>query len=443
MLRYARPLFSPGASVVVAVSGGGDSVALLFLLFELRERLRIAEMVVAHLNHALRGEDSEGDELLVMEYAGQLGLRCYTRRLSGYRMGKPGLEAAVRKERYRFFDEVREASGCGLIATGHTMDDQAETVLMRIIRGSGLNGLRGIAPLREDGIVRPLLPIRKQELIDWLTTKKIAFRSDVSNADTRFFRNRVRHILLPQLEACRGGAIEHCAAVAAAARQQWETERRRVTLWLKRHVSEASDGSFRIEKRGLAETGCASEGVRRILAQRGITPSRRHISGILGTARRTGRTFLLPEGWRYYCCRESLFFEKSFLRFDYPVAIPGFFDCTELRRRFIITIPAIRPNDLDQGKWTVYVDGAKVGERCRYRTVLPDDTFIPFGGGREVSVMKFLARQGISLPQRRRTGLLVDSDNKPIWIPGIRIDERFRITAETKKAIKIQSRSFL
>ncbi|MBN1578148.1 MAG: tRNA lysidine(34) synthetase TilS [Chitinispirillaceae bacterium] len=443
VLRFARPLFSPGASVVAAVSGGSDSIALLFLLSELRQQLTIAEIVVAHLNHGLRGEASDGDELLVREYAGQLGLRFYTRRLTGHRIDEPGLEAAVREERYCFFDEVRAASGCRLIATGHTMDDQAETVLMRIIRGSGLNGLRGIAPLREDGIVRPLLSIRKKELLDWLSEEKIAFRSDASNNDTRFFRNRVRNDILPLIEAVRPGAVERLADLSMQARKQWRTLQQQVKQWRQRYLFACSADSFRLDKRGLAEVGPAAEALRQAFIDSGVTPYCRHIEAVFDNAVSTGRTFLLPGGWRYLIGREVLFFERLQHRFSYTLPVPGECRCTEERRALSITVATSLPPVLDYGKWMVVIDGADLGDRCVYRSIGPDDRFIPFGTTREVPMLPFLSKQGIAKPERERTGCLVTADNKPIWIPGIRIDERFRVTAGTKKLIKLQSESIL
>ncbi len=441
--EFSRTLFSPGSSAVIGVSGGSDSIALLFLLVELKERLGITHLVVAHLNHGLRGEASDGDGQLVKEYSARLGLQFYTKRLSGLRLEDPGLEAAAREERYRFFDEVRAASGCRLIATGHTMDDQAETVLMRIMRGSGLNGLRGIAPLREDGIVRPLLSSRKLELLYWLAAKKIAFRTDGSNSDIHFLRNRVRQAILPQLETTQPGVVEHLAALATEAGEQWHAQQQRVSQWLRRHLFSSSDNSFRIDRGALDERDLASEGLRQLFVKRGITPYRRHILPIFENSACSGRTFLLPDGWRYRIGRESIYFEKSTVSFNYGICVPGTSDCREEQRHCIISIESSVPHNLNEGKWTVYIDGAMLGDCCTYRTITPDDTLMPFGTDREVNIFRFLAKQGLPLPERERIGCLFNGDNKPVWIPGIRLDERFRVTGATKKVIKVQFRSFL
>ena len=444
VVQFSRQFIFPGSSVVVGVSGGSDSVALLFLLSELKEQLSVPELLVAHLNHGLRGEDSDGDELLVREYAAQLGLRFFSKRLSGYRIGEAGLEAAVRKERYRYFDEVRKASGCRLIATGHTLDDQAETVLMRIMRGSGLAGLRGIAPSREDSVVRPLLSVRRLELVEWLQERDIPYRTDRSNDDLRFLRNRIRHQLLPQLESWQPGVSGRLAALAEEARMEWGVQQQRVAQWLKKYLVSLSDGSVSVERAGLEERALAAEGLRMSFIQWGITPSRYHITSVFENgSREGGGIFLLPGGWRYRYCRNSLIFEKGVPVFNYPIAVPGFCENPMEGRRLSITLETSPPEYLDCGKWTVYIDGKELDDCCTYRTVAPNDTFIPFGTKREVKVLQFLAKQGVPRPQRDRTGCVITGGNKIVWVPGIRMDERFRITSATKKVIKLQYESIL
>ncbi len=442
VIRFSRQIIRPGASVVVGVSGGSDSTALLFLLAGIRDKLGISDLVVAHLNHSLRGEDSDKDELLVREHADKLGLRFYTKRLSGYNIGDSGLEAAVRRERYLFFEEVRKASGCSIVATGHTMDDQAETVLMRLMRGCGLAGLRGIVPVREDGIVRPLLGVRRQELIEWLRERNVSYRNDCSNNDLHFMRNRIRHILIPQLESMQPGVVEKLVALAEEAAIQWESGRKRTAGWIEENFLPLRPESFSIKRQGFEERSLAAEGLREIFAKYGISLSRRHIDSVIEKANcsRAG-TLLLPGGWNYRYCRESLIFEKNIPVIDYKIPIPGCCTIREEGRRITATVESCLPEKLDCGKSTVYIDGGKLDDFCFYRTVKPEDDFIPFGTKREVNILKFLAKQGIPKLKRVRTACLVDGDNKVIWIPEIRMDERFRITNAAKRIIKLQSES--
>ena len=195
-----------GDRVAVAVSGGADSVALLRVLLELREELGIV-IAVAHFNHGLRGEASEADEAFVAELARQLGLEFFSGRgdVRNHALtSKLSSEAAARDLRYRWFTSLAESHKLDEVATGHTLDDQAETVLLKFLRGAGTRGLAGIYPkiaIRPGArIIRPLLGVTRDEVETYLTALGQTWREDDSNLDHRFARNRVRHELLPLLE---------------------------------------------------------------------------------------------------------------------------------------------------------------------------------------------------------------------------------------------------
>lgn len=202
VLAFVREhtLFTPDDRVLVAVSGGADSVALLHILANLAEyRLR---PIVAHLNHCLRGVESDGDQRFVEGLAERHGIvcevgSCDVRELS--RRERLSLEDAGRKARYAFFESVAERYGVRTVALAHHADDQAETVLMRLIRGAGAAGLAAMAPIRGERFVRPLLKLTRREIESYLTFHGISWRTDHSNLDTAFLRNRIRHELLPIL----------------------------------------------------------------------------------------------------------------------------------------------------------------------------------------------------------------------------------------------------
>jgi tRNA(Ile)-lysidine synthase len=205
-----RGLGDTSAGVVVAVSGGADSVALLRALDAARDPP--VPLVLAHLNHRLRGGESDADEEFVADLHARLTAAgrpslflCRTRLdIAGQaRSERANLEALARRERYRWLAEVARAHGISWIATGHTANDQAETVLHRLLRGTGLRGLRGIASQRklEPGltVVRPLLTATRTQILAYLRELDQPFRDDSTNRDLRFTRNRIRHRLLPQL----------------------------------------------------------------------------------------------------------------------------------------------------------------------------------------------------------------------------------------------------
>ncbi len=191
-----------GERVGVAVSGGADSVALLRLLLELREELGIVLSVV-HFNHKLRGKDSERDEAFVAALAEKHGLTLHVGRGDVGKKAKhekANLEDAGRRARYAFFRRLTGGGLVDVVATAHTADDQAETVLAHILRGTGLAGLAGIHPMTSDGIVRPLLDVRRGELRKYLKSKRQSWREDATNRDTSRQRARMRKKLLPLLE---------------------------------------------------------------------------------------------------------------------------------------------------------------------------------------------------------------------------------------------------
>jgi tRNA(Ile)-lysidine synthase len=225
-----QELIKAGDRVGVAVSGGTDSVALLLLLLELRTEIGIVLSVV-HVNHKLRGDESEEDERFVATLAQQNGLDLHSRTME---LSRPdsGIEAAARKLRYESFRQLVREKRVSKIATAHTVDDQAETVLLRMLRGSGIRGLSGIYPrlvLDDEGgeIVRPLLSIRRDDLQVFLREREQPWREDSSNRDVAFLRNRVRHRLLPLLKDEFGTAVvENLADLAEIARAEedhWET----------------------------------------------------------------------------------------------------------------------------------------------------------------------------------------------------------------------------
>ena len=218
-------MFEPGQSVGVAVSGGADSVCLLHALVELAPQWDL-RLCVLHLNHGLRGEESDADEQFVSNLAAKLGLRAIVRSVN-VAAADDNLEQAARQVRLEFFREQR-AAGMARIATGHTASDQAETVLFRFLRGSGGAGLAAIRPITTEGLVRPLLQVERAEVEQFLRERGIGWREDSSNSSLRFARNRIRHTLLPQLASAWnpaiGDALRRTADWALAEESYWDGE---------------------------------------------------------------------------------------------------------------------------------------------------------------------------------------------------------------------------
>ena len=204
-------MISQADRIVCAVSGGADSMALLFAMYLLREKLGIT-LSAAHFNHNLRGSESDDDEQFVRSFCHRYDIELFVG--SGtVTAGAKGLEAAARDARYDFFKTLP-----GKIATAHTANDNAETVLMHLVRGTGLKGLGAITPIR-DNVIRPMLPVTRQEVLTFLQEYHISYREDSSNGTDQFLRNRLRHRVMPLLETENPRLAENLSAMALRLRQ--------------------------------------------------------------------------------------------------------------------------------------------------------------------------------------------------------------------------------
>ena len=216
----------PGQRWSVAVSGGPDSIALLEALAELAGPLGI-RLGVVHFNHRLRGEESDADESFVRKRAETLGLPFERDAAVPGETGGENLEAAARRARYAFFERLLQQGMFDRIATGHTQSDQAETVLFRVLRGTGIAGLSAIRPVRRPGIVRPLMNVSRRQIVEWLEQRGSCWREDSSNKDRRFSRNRLRQDLLPRLRSEWNPRVDQAlarlGAQAAAEESYWDS----------------------------------------------------------------------------------------------------------------------------------------------------------------------------------------------------------------------------
>ena len=258
-----RDKVCPGETVICAVSGGADSMALLWGLYLLQDRLGIT-LQAAHYNHGLRGAESDADAAFVAQFCKDYGIKLF---VDGKKVvaGAKGLEAAAREARYSFFSTL-----CGKIATAHTADDNAETLLMHLIRGTGLKGLGGIAPVRGN-VIRPMLHITRQEVLAFLEEYSISHVEDSSNAGDDFLRNRIRHRMMPLLMQENPKFSQDITAMSFALRQDEE--------YLDKMTPETSDVSV---LRNL-DPAIQSRAVAAFLVKAGVPePSRSHIQSMIG-----------------------------------------------------------------------------------------------------------------------------------------------------------------
>ncbi len=302
VLEYVRRhgLLKPGDRVGVAVSGGADSVGLLRLLLELRGELGVV-LSVAHFHHGIRGAEADADARLVAELAKTHGLELHSARGDApahARERHASLETAARNLRYQFFRELLERGAMDKMATGHTLDDQAETVLMKALRGAGTRGLAGIHPVLAAGIVRPLLAIRRRGLETYLRALGQEWREDSSNQDRRHLRNRIRHELLPLLERDFNPEVARVLAetaeVARTEEEYWQREMERLLP----EVYAADGVSLKLEPLLAQPPAVQRRIVRAALERAGAHFDFRHGEEILRLAQKSKGAVELAGGWR-------------------------------------------------------------------------------------------------------------------------------------------------
>ncbi|MCM8814311.1 MAG: tRNA lysidine(34) synthetase TilS [Candidatus Omnitrophica bacterium] len=450
-------LIPPASALVVAVSGGVDSVALLHLLAGLR-RQRQWKLCIAHLNHGLRGKESGRDEALVRKLAAGLHCECVIERVhtrNYARREKVSVEEAARILRYEFLTRTAVARRIELIATAHTFDDQAETVLMRIIRGTGLSGLSAMRLRRKHGaveIVRPLLLFTKQELIGWARARGISWREDSSNTQRIFFRNRIRWEVLPLLETMNPRVRQALVRLAEQAREWSAVQQRLIKSVIASKGLRRADGSLQISLSVLRRMPAAlrTEVVRILLARAGARMRRisavhiRQIDALIAGASGSRAVIDLPEGAQV--CRQA-----SAVVFTRPGKRAEKLPLPELRLPFGSSVrstawgyvfscrQAPKPASFKKIEGVEYADADSLVFPLCVRARRPGDIFHPLGARGKKKLKDFFISEKIPQPQRSLIPLIVSGGE--IVIAGrLRLSERCKVTESTVRVVRIAMR---
>jgi len=478
----ANRLFERTDRILLAVSGGADSTALMYAMCALKaEGVLNAELVCAHINHQLRGTDAEQDEEFVISEAAKLKLAVTTKRLDVRRFArknKLSIETAARRLRTECLLDIAKANDCKWIATGHQKNDNAETVIQRLVRGTGFRGLGGIWPARsfadEIRFVRPLLCVRRDEIVEYLRNRNIKWRTDHTNYDCTYRRNFIRHRLLPALQRdCSGSIVEQLFELALSARKFYElvcneAEKIRpeavdcaddkVIVDLKRFSIQHPAIKVELIRRGLAAIGSGERDLTHGHYERILELSEENISG---------RKITLPSG--FVALREygKLIFAQTKestrhgekMPKTVSLQIPGqtkfgnylteavIFGAEQshFEKLRMYSCPfglrsgrALRRNDT-RGKtsFVEWFDLEKVSLPVMVRFRGAGDRFWPLGLASEKKVGKFLT--AAKVPQEMRKKLLIVTDSeKIIWVWPIRISERAKVTDQTRKILQLQ-----
>ena len=437
-------MFEAGDRVLVAVSGGPDSIGLLLLLGDLGRKLGI-ELVAAHVNHQLRGAESDADESCAAAAAERLGVAWERADLPAGLAAEGNLEARLRDLRYAALWRLAERQGCGKIATGHTRDDQAETFLLRLVRGAGSPGLAGIEPRRGDGVVRPLIDCARAEVEDVVRRAGLAYRVDRMNDDPRFQRTVVRHRVLPILEELNPSVRRALANAAALLRAERSLLARVLAVEL---AGVTRDGRLCLPALAELEPDLAPHVVRRWLVERGVPErelSSRRVDGVLGLASQQSRgdaAIALPAGWRVRREGEDLVvsdeaedaaaYAAQVLTPDCEIDLPGGW------RLVVRTVAGGQGLPLPDDLWSAVCAADGAGGSVVVRPAQRGERVRPLGlnGQRKLSDV-FTDRK---VPSAVRWSYpVVEVGGEIVWIPGVVRSEVRAMTAGTRRGLWLQA----
>jgi len=447
-----RRLVHVGPVLGVAVSGGPDSVALLHVLHALQPFLSIQSLIVLHYDHGLRGEDSSADRRFVEELAGRLGCEVIVGAgdVRGFqRDHRMSLEMAARLCRRAFYLETMHRRHLHRLALGHTADDQAEEVLLRLCRGTGPGGLRGMPAETAEGFLRPLLWASRAEILHYLKDMGRSFREDATNREGFCQRNRVRLEVLPLLEKIFHPRIRRvlCRHADLAAKDEDYWALHVADAWGRVVLSEATDvvvfdalGMQALH--GALSSRLFRQALKKIGFSTGIFAV--HLKALEGLLREapSGRHVILPAGVRAF--REGFTVvltkhgEEPPLGESREMFGPGCYSLPEFRAEIAIQeIVGQEARIEDADPWTVLMDAHAVLWPLKVRTVRPGDRFRPLGGPGSRKLQDFFTDAKAPRTARRRIPLVCDGE-KICWVVGYRLDDRVKVRDRTRKVLRIQ-----
>ncbi len=441
-------MLKPGDTVLVGVSGGADSVCLLHALHSLKTEYDI-KLEAAHLNHGIRGAEAERDARFVRKLCKSLHIPCHGKTVDIPALAKEmgvSQETAGRMERYRFFRELSRDGKITVIATAHNRNDQAETLLMRVMRGCGLDGLSGIRYCRADGVIRPLLDVERTEIEGYIQENKLEFVTDSTNLEDGYTRNKIRHQLLPMMEEFNPhvvGAIAGMAETLARDGDFINGYASRLYRRIQSPLPQRKPVVLDIETMGFLERSIQT----RVLGYavkdamgKDYTLERCHLDSVLSLLdKETGASVSLPGGLRAAVRYGWLALEtgEEPQPFDgniqYEVELGRVYDLEGYQVSLTLKEMPYR-----QEKWEMVLDYDKVKELpLTIRTRRQGDRIAVFRDGRERKLKDFLIDQKIPASMRDRIPLLCSGD-KVLAVMGVRAAEPLKPDKTTTRGLVIQ-----
>ena len=460
VMRAVGRMVSPGDRIVAAVSGGADSVVMIHLLKEMMVKTPPFELAIAHLNHLTRGEDSREDAAFVAQLGGKLDLETFVEEidvdLEKKRM-KTSFQETARIVRYAFLERVLKKWGGTWIALGHTADDQVETVLMNLLRGSGTRGLSGMPPQR-DRLIRPLYECFRHEVEAYINRCGLVFRSDTTNQSDDYLRNRVRRELIPLLESYNPQVKSTLIETSRIVNDDEECLQGLVDrLYAGVKVETMGNGLLALD---VGTINVQHPALQKRLVRQAIHEAKgdlrrigaRHIQDllVLFDAAVSGKEIHLPGGLAAICTGKSVvFYETSPEENDIlskgpesapvEVKVPGL---TEIGVAGLkLHAELMSPGDFDKRSFSARqacLDFDKTGPVIQTRFFRPGDRFIPLGMKKSKKLKSFFIDEKIPRAERKSIPLLTTGDGDIVWVYAKRIAETYRVTDATRNILFVE-----
>lgn len=443
-------LIDKGDHIIVGVSGGPDSVCLLNVLYELKAEFDI-KMSVVHINHMLRGEASDGDQRFVEDLCQSMKIDCfvYSRDINLLsKQLKLSSEEAGRKVRYEAFYEVRDKQGAQKIAIAQNLNDQAETILMRLMRGTGPDGLAGIDYIREGHIIRPLLDVSRSEIEAYCKEKNLTPRIDHTNLEPIYTRNKIRLELIPYIkENFNENIIENLGRMARIIKEDKEYIYSAVEDIMKCHAVREGEhisipkGVFTIQERSIKKR-IIIKAFSEIGLSKDITST--HLDKALNIIEEnnTSSSIDFPSGFWMKIGYDDIFFSKKPIDrkedFCYEMIPDKEINICQLNSKiFGYIISRDKIQDISDLLYTKYFDFHKINGKIRIRNRKKGDTFAPLGMKGTKKLKDFFIDEKI--PRELRDSIpLLCCGSDVLWIIGHRISERYKIDSNTKEIFVVE-----
>lgn len=436
-------LFDRKSKIIAAVSGGIDSMTMIGVLLKLKPDYDLT-LAIAHVNYGLRGKESDGDEQLVRTYAGNNNIPVFIKKVNPDNFSEHGtgsLQQWARDVRYSFFEEMRVKHGFDVIATGHTADDNAETVFLNLIRGAGPEGLRGI-PVKRDVIIRPLLDVSRDAIETYAHSMRIPFRVDSSNRSGRYARNVIRNEVFPLIQSKLRenvtNAINRTSGIIESIDDYIRNEAGKLSAGM---VQKTGGHEYFIERKAL-------KSIHPVIAAYIIREIASRLCGMPISFEITQRVLSLinaPSGVSVVITPEyRADSESAGIRFLENKDPESFITPVELNEEYRFRNFTFRSSfvshdclSFDTNKNVEYIDCEKISKPLFLRTWTEGDRIQPLGMDTHKKVSDIFIDAKVPRAYKRRIPLLATPE-EIIWVCGIQLDDRFKVTDNTRRILKIE-----